>query len=151
MDEKHSYMMQALSHFSYHKSGGSYVLCDLQGGTNGDSVILTDPALLSRDGRFGPTDLGSNGLLQFFYHHKCNGWCKDEWSRPRIPTLLAQRFARTPAKQGTSMLFSSRDNVRGVHDRSASRTVEYALGAYRVFEGIREESEDDSDDYWSHY
>lgn len=25
--------MQALSHFSYHKSGGQFLLCDLQGGS----------------------------------------------------------------------------------------------------------------------
>jgi hypothetical protein len=35
--------MQALSHYSYHKSGGQMVLCDLQGGilSSGRDVVLT--------------------------------------------------------------------------------------------------------------
>lgn len=35
--------MQALSHFSYHKTGGQLVLCDLQGGvlSRGRGVVLT--------------------------------------------------------------------------------------------------------------
>jgi len=36
-------VMQALSHFSYHKSGGQMVLCDLQGGmmSRGRGAVLT--------------------------------------------------------------------------------------------------------------
>jgi hypothetical protein len=41
-------VMQALSHFSYHQSGGQHVLCDLQGGVYRDGIVLTDPAVLSR-------------------------------------------------------------------------------------------------------
>jgi hypothetical protein len=35
--------MQALSHFSYHKTGGQLVLCDLQGGimSRGRGAVLT--------------------------------------------------------------------------------------------------------------
>jgi len=36
-------VMQALSHFTYHISGGEFVLCDLQGGLSSDGAIITDP------------------------------------------------------------------------------------------------------------
>lgn len=39
--------MQALSHYSYHVLNGEYLLCDLQGGINDDSVVLTDPVIHS--------------------------------------------------------------------------------------------------------
>ena len=67
-----SSLMQALSHYSYHTSGGRYLLCDLQGGIiksdcilNGNAV-LTDPVILSRDREFGITDLGAGGISTFF-------------------------------------------------------------------------------------
>ncbi|KAM4061342.1 alpha-kinase family protein [Hirsutella rhossiliensis] len=53
-------VMQALSHFSYHLSGGNYVLCDLQGGIYQHEVVLSDPVILSRNREYGVTDLGSD-------------------------------------------------------------------------------------------
>jgi hypothetical protein len=41
-------VMQALSHYSYHTSGGQFLVCDLQGGIYRDGVIL-DPIILSRE------------------------------------------------------------------------------------------------------
>ena len=75
-------MLQALTHFSFHESGGKYVLCDLQGGLfeNGD-VILTDPVILSMTRSYGVTDLGLDGIRNFFYRHKCNKWCRT-WNLP---------------------------------------------------------------------
>jgi len=77
--------MQALSHFSYHTTGGRYVLCDLQGGVmdGGKSVILTDPVILSRDREFGVTDLGSEGISTFFARHNCTKFCREHWHQPR--------------------------------------------------------------------
>lgn len=76
-------MLQALSHYSYHVSSGQFVLCDLQGGIFRDGVILTDPVILSRDHRFGVTDLGPKGISTFFYHHECTQYCQDHWTEPR--------------------------------------------------------------------
>ncbi|XDG01365.1 hypothetical protein ABKA04_000980 [Annulohypoxylon sp. FPYF3050] len=39
-------VMQALSHFSYHISGGQFVLCDLQGGIYQREIVLSDPLIL---------------------------------------------------------------------------------------------------------
>lgn len=74
--------MQALSHFSYHVTEGRFLLCDLQGGLQGDDIVLTDPAILSRDHELGDADLGAKGMQQFFQVHHCNEFCSAEWSRP---------------------------------------------------------------------
>ena len=78
-------LMQALSHYSYHISGGKYALCDLQGGIwpDGGGVVLTDPVILSRTREFGVTDLGPEGISTFFARHKCNKFCKSEWTKPK--------------------------------------------------------------------
>ena len=104
--------MQAISHYSYHCSGGNFVLCDLQGGIYSDGIVLTDPAVLSRSGGYGPTDLGAAGISSFFSSHKCNKFCRSSWQKPRdqnryhnptkgttmerrnkhVPTIFGDRF-----------------------------------------------------------
>eukprot|EP01104_Vermistella_antarctica_P020323 TRINITY_DN8661_c0_g1_i1.p1 TRINITY_DN8661_c0_g1~~TRINITY_DN8661_c0_g1_i1.p1 ORF type:complete len:332 (+),score=65.51 TRINITY_DN8661_c0_g1_i1:209-1204(+) len=98
---KSSDVMQALSHFSYHQSGGQYCLCDLQGGTNGDSIIITDPALISQNKRFGPTDLGQLGMWTFFAHHNCTAYCQPHWTQPRLPPFYQELLEPV---YGTSMI-----------------------------------------------
>ena len=91
--------MQALSHFSYHVTKGRCVLCDLQGGFAPESwpalrdPVLTDPVILSCDGRYGMTDLGMNGIRSFFNEHRCNQFCKDEWIKPRAGPCVKLRPA----------------------------------------------------------
>ena len=75
-------VMQAISHFSYHASKGQHLLCDLQGAVYSDGVVLTDPAILSCDQRYGPTDLGEKGIISFFEEHVCNEFCRSGWLRP---------------------------------------------------------------------
>lgn len=62
------------------------------GGIYRDGAICTDPVILSRSGRFGPTDLGPAGIFSFFARHRCNSYCRREWSMPRdqTPYLAAQ-------------------------------------------------------------
>jgi hypothetical protein len=76
-------VMQALSHYSYHSTGGQIVLCDLQGGIYSDGVVLSDPVILSRNRTYGVTDLGANGIESFFHRHECNQYCQRKWSRPK--------------------------------------------------------------------
>ncbi|KAK0741620.1 kinase-like domain-containing protein [Apiosordaria backusii] len=90
--------MQALSHFSYHISGGNYVLCDLQGGIYQQEVVLTDPVILSRTREYGVTDLGPKGISSFFSQHECNQYCRSNWTAPANPV---QHFVPVP---GTSMM-----------------------------------------------
>jgi len=89
-------VMQALSHFSYHASGGKLVLCDLQGSLQGDTFTLTDPVVLSHDKRFGPTDLGLKGISNFMARHACTQHCRKEWKRP------ADAVACLQMKKGTT-------------------------------------------------
>ncbi|KAG9246051.1 kinase-like domain-containing protein [Calycina marina] len=75
--------MQALSHFSYHISNGDTLFCDIQGAihSNGD-VTLTDPVVMSRKGRYGPTDLRDDGIRNFMELHQCGAYCRVDWNRP---------------------------------------------------------------------
>lgn len=85
-------LLQALSHYSYHITGGQLVLCDLQGGNCGNDMVLTDPVILSRTKSYGITDLGPNGMSTFFSVHQCNRWCKTSWTKP---ANAARYFAQT--------------------------------------------------------
>lgn len=92
-------VMQALSHYSYHASGGQCVLCDLQGGVYRDGVVLSDPIILSREAeRYGGGDLGPKGISTFFSRHRCNGYCCDHWTMPR------DRNAYIECHEGSSLL-----------------------------------------------
>ncbi|GMH34715.1 hypothetical protein BSKO_02576 [Bryopsis sp. KO-2023] len=72
-------VMQALSHYSYHISKGELLLCDLQGGCYQNGVVLTDPVIMSNNRRYGVTDLGSEGISNFFANHRCNEYCRSHW------------------------------------------------------------------------
>ncbi|KAI5925859.1 kinase-like protein [Camillea tinctor] len=90
--------MQALSHFSYHVTGGQFVLCDLQGGIYRDEVVLSDPVILSRNRDYGVTDLGSDGISSFFSQHCCNDFCRPNWTQPTNPVQIYRPV------QGTTMI-----------------------------------------------
>jgi len=72
-------LMQALSHFSYHYTSGEYLLCDLQGSRDRTHCTLTDPVVFSATREFGLTDLGNDGMKNFFYYHRCNRFCRRCW------------------------------------------------------------------------
>ena len=91
-------VMQALSHFSYHASGGQFVLCDLQGGIYSNACVLTDPVILSRSKSYGVTDLGPRGISTFFSNHQCNEFCRSGWMKPNDQR---QYYAH---QAGTSMM-----------------------------------------------
>jgi hypothetical protein len=79
------FSMPTLSHFSYHISGGQYLLCDLQGVKKNDRYILTDPAICSLTETFGATDLGEDGIRSFFASHKCTSLCENHWLKHPSP------------------------------------------------------------------
>jgi len=98
----------ALSHFSYHATGGQQVLCDLQGAMDGHkSLVLSDPVILSREkGRYGPTDLGPEGISTFFSQHVCGGLCGGSWTKPKDVTQYL------PVVSGTSMTHGAPEGRR---------------------------------------
>ena len=100
-DLQDAYFPQAFSHFSFERSGGNFMVVDLQGvfsmKDDGSKVYeLTDPVIhqherLRRQNRgqdrnrgtkvgkkwnFGRTDRGSNGMKAFFETHKCTDACR---------------------------------------------------------------------------
>ncbi|KAI0188911.1 kinase-like domain-containing protein [Xylaria flabelliformis] len=91
--------MQALSHFSYHNSGGQVLLCDLQGGCYQDGYILSDPVIMSPLQTYGPTDLGPDGIRSFFHRHRCGRFCKRDWLKPG-----RQNTPLFPMTRGTTMV-----------------------------------------------
>lgn len=102
--------MEAFSHYTYHKSGGQLLVCDLQGryrdnrrhGRKAKSRFeLTDPAICSKSRSYGVTDLSEKGIESFFANHTCNGFCQSHWLRPR---LQRKWF---PNSSATSMFSSS--------------------------------------------
>lgn len=107
--------LEAFTHFTYHRSGGSLIVCDLQGrwrkpGHNRPRRYeLSDPAICSRSRSYGPTDLAEKGIETFFYHHSCNEYCyrhgDGRWARPRNPQEWFE------CSSGTSMISSSVSNM----------------------------------------
>ena len=71
-----------MSHFTYHASGGKYLVCDLQGGRYDGYYMITDPVVLSLGREFGATDLGPVGISNFMAHHKCTRFCNPDWKKP---------------------------------------------------------------------
>jgi hypothetical protein len=129
--------MAAFSHFSYHRSGGQLLVCDLQGRFRHNKYApkksrfeLTDPAICSRRRAYGPTDLAEKGIESFFASHECSEFCQSHWQRPRN----ARQWY--PQMQGTSMMTSAMTQKLMLTSRATFRTG---------FNGIMEEDSDDGD------
>eukprot|EP00993_Chasmostoma_nieuportense_P000644 NODE_1593_length_1446_cov_88.016679_g1511_i0.p1 GENE.NODE_1593_length_1446_cov_88.016679_g1511_i0~~NODE_1593_length_1446_cov_88.016679_g1511_i0.p1 ORF type:complete len:413 (+),score=88.33 NODE_1593_length_1446_cov_88.016679_g1511_i0:110-1348(+) len=76
---------QAFSHFSYCRSKGNLLICDIQG--VGDKY--TDPQIHSRDGKgFGKGNLGVEGMVKFFMTHRCNAICRQFNLPPHQPKTV---------------------------------------------------------------
>ena len=118
--------MQALSHYSYHCTSGKYLLCDLQGCHYMDAYVLTDPVIMSRDSakRYGPTDLGREGILNFFARHECNRFCQSNWKHPQRP----QVSKRIRAVKKTTM---SLEIGRGGNEDERQKKLDAILAAKR--------------------
>ncbi len=81
--------MPAFAHWSWWYTNGEKMIADLQGVRGFMKYTLTDPVLMSgsADGwRYGCTDMGVEGIILFFYNHKCNTLC-DNLPRPTRASL----------------------------------------------------------------
>mmetsp|Transcript_12464 Transcript_12464/g.41039 ORF Transcript_12464/g.41039 Transcript_12464/m.41039 type:complete len:423 (+) Transcript_12464:7-1275(+) len=95
-------VMQALSHFSFHRTRGRRVLVDLQGGGYANCVVISDPAVLSTDSSYGSTDLGPSGIENFMARHKCGRFCQASWRRSSAAAggRSVRETTRIPFKTG---------------------------------------------------
>mmetsp|Transcript_17119 Transcript_17119/g.34307 ORF Transcript_17119/g.34307 Transcript_17119/m.34307 type:complete len:270 (-) Transcript_17119:568-1377(-) len=133
--------MEAFSHYTYHRSGGHLIVCDLQGRYRHNRYNrgkcrfeLTDPAICSRSRSYGPTDLGEKGINSFFNNHVCNRFCNHDgrWQKPRY---TEQWF---PMSTGTSMVSSSL-----AHTLSMQYRTKFTEGMTGLLIGIEEDSDED--------
>jgi len=76
VDEKHGpcrMTPQALSHFTFERSGHELIVVDVQG--VGD--LYTDPQIHTASGKeYGDGNLGTQGMALFFHSHRCNMICR---------------------------------------------------------------------------
>ncbi len=91
-------LLLAFAHWTWVKSGGQHLVCDLQGVKGDpDGYHLTDPVIHSPKQEYGTTDLGKRGVDLFFKTHVCNSEClslgilndKPKPSTPNLQALLS--------------------------------------------------------------
>ena len=120
---------EAFCHYTYHRSGGSLIVADIQGrfkkksggGRTGQysRFEYTDLAICSRNRHYGPSDMGAKGIESFFANHVCNEFCSQSgrWSAPRDPQSW---FDADPS---TSMMSSDMDVYLGLRTNARFRNV----------------------------
>jgi hypothetical protein len=72
-------ILQTFSHFTYCYSRGLVMVTDVQGAVQGDTYLLTDPAIHTPNpDKDLPdrTNLGPKGIAAFFATHACNEFCR---------------------------------------------------------------------------
>lgn len=75
VNEEDKTSLQAFSHFTYKKTNGKLLICDIQGVKDKNQYSLTDPAIHSDTREYGSTDLGRRGIKAFFKKHTCEDHC----------------------------------------------------------------------------
>jgi len=75
---------QAFSHFTYHGSNHTVLVCDIQG--VGD--LYTDPQMHTINEGFGKGNLGQRGFDKFLQTHRCNAICR----YLRLPAINAKQI-----------------------------------------------------------
>ena len=77
---KYTDFLQAFSHWTYVKSYNNTLVCDLQGILDNEGVRpkfrLTDPAICSKERRYGKTDIGLSGIRNWCRTHRCSPVCR---------------------------------------------------------------------------
>ena len=77
-DEFHS-TLHTFAHWTWVYTKGNILICDIQGVTANNTFLLTDPALHHKDDMkfmYSETNLGEDGIVQFFKTHQCNKLCQ---------------------------------------------------------------------------
>ncbi|KAF4458106.1 hypothetical protein F53441_114 [Fusarium austroafricanum] len=89
-DDEFNKAAQAFSHFTYERSWGSFLVCDLQGVGH----VLTDPAIHTLDPerfKLADTNLGREGFKFFFATHTCNEICTKLELKSKPSTLTSEK------------------------------------------------------------
>ncbi|CAH1246243.1 EEF2K [Branchiostoma lanceolatum] len=89
---------QAFSHFTFERTDGRVVVCDVQG--VGDQY--TDPQIHCMDAglQYGQGDFGAHGIISFVSNHRCNSICRALKLTPIQE--LPHRWGSPPGKAATA-------------------------------------------------
>jgi hypothetical protein len=117
----HSAIAQAFSHFTFDRSHGELMVVDLQGvcaETDAPYSLLTDPQVHSRGAfeRFGPGDLGNDGIRKFFHGHKCGELCRKLGLRKEVDIHEPTRTLKMPGVDGLIKHMLGGDSKDFFHD-----------------------------------
>jgi elongation factor 2 kinase len=96
----------SFSHFTFERSGGQLLVCDIQGVND----LYTDPTVHTASGvEFGGNNLGIKGMALFLYSHSCTPLCEklrlqpfDLWAPNKTPGAAAAP-PRLALMRGTTM------------------------------------------------
>merc|ERR1711862_1077239 len=102
-------LADTFSHWTWVRTDGDVIVCDLQGhrgdpdgppygGKKGYYYCLTDPAICSKNQRYGTTDLGPKGIETWFKWHKCNSFCR----RLGLENKRPVEYEHLPKKKGSA-------------------------------------------------
>lgn len=107
---------EAFSHFSLVESGGSMLVCDLQGVHD----FFTDPQIHTEDGKgLGMGNMGQEGIDKWTSKHQCNTVCRaisllDLWGRPNPDAPQpAQPAAAVPSPQSQAYQYPQQQQGGG--------------------------------------
>merc|ERR1712216_580211 len=130
-------LMDFFSHWTYRHSGKRFLVCDLQGhkgvpggpkwGNESNYYVLTDPAVISFDGRYGDTDLGSAGIANWFSQHTCNALCKKHGLDRVRPGQHLKKACRARTTFKFEFQFGSRPRRTGMCTGVRGSALEHGL------------------------
>jgi len=139
---KHQDVMQAFTHFTFDASEGQMMVADLQGVARDAEAILTDPQVLSLDGRFGPGDLAASGMRACLAAHRCGPACRALGLKPVDASILrklgsVRRVARSSRSASDHSAAWERLSEPGLEGSDWDRVSERNLEVYAMSEGGR--------------
>ncbi|XP_046460948.1 serine/threonine-protein kinase/endoribonuclease IRE1-like isoform X2 [Daphnia pulex] len=73
-----------------------------EGGVIENGAVITDPIIMSSTREYGPTDLGDEGISNFFAYHTCNIFCDSKWIIPHNNKTYFEKW------KGSSMVLSTK-------------------------------------------
>lgn len=114
----------AFAHWTWQTSEGKFMVCDIQGVRKATKYTLTDPCIHSTANpstrRYGVTDLGENGMIEFFRAHKCNDLCKDlRLESIRLQEKDADQYIDMDTRKATPSFI-----LNMMHDIYQKKTIE---------------------------